>query len=370
MRAAGGPEAIAQSALLVLLRDPSAAPTLSLADWDVVVRQARATYLLPRLAAALSGAGLLEAVPTGPRRHFQWTLPLIEKHRRDVGWEVAHVRNALAQTPAPVILLKGAAYMMAGLPVAAGRIFADLDILAPLRLLPIVEKSLISHGWMVDGVSAYDERYYRTWMHELPPMRHMGRGTVLDVHHTILPRTSRARIDADRIIAAARPIADGSLFVLAPEDMALHAVVHSFHDGDFSHGLRELVDVDALLRGFGDRPDFWPRLLARAEEFGVARALWYALRCSRRFLETPVPEDVTRALRRYAPNPLIQAAMDAVLLRALTPSHPSCEGANVRMSRFALYIRSHYLRMPLRLLLPHLARKAAMGMTAAKKRPA
>ena len=370
MRAAGGAEAVAQTALTALLRDPSAAPSFSLAEWDEIIRDARAAALLPRLAAMLSGASLLDRVPAGPRRHLEWTLPHIEKHRHDVGWEVAHVRSALAQIPAPVILLKGAAYMMAGLPVAAGRIFADLDILAPIGLLPLVEKSLIGHGWMVDGMSEYDERYYRTWMHELPPMRHMGRGTVLDVHHTILPRTSRARIDADRIIAAAQPIADGSLFVLAPEDMTLHAVVHSFIDGDFSHGLKELVDIDALLRGFGERPEFWPRLLARAEEFGVARALWYALRCSRRILETPVPDHAMRTLRRYAPNPLLEFAMDAVLLRAMTPAASISVGADVRMSRFLLYTRSHYLRMPLRLLLPHLARKAAMGLSSARKRPA
>jgi hypothetical protein len=50
--------------------------------------------------------------------------------------------------------------------------------------------------------------------------------------------------------------------------------------------------------------------------------------------------------------------MDALLGQALRPSHASCRDGMTGVALFLLYVRSHYLRMPLRLLLPHLLRKA------------
>ena len=37
----------------------------------------------------------------------------------------------------------------------------------------------MSCGWATTHHSPYDQRYYRTWMHELPPLRHAVRGSIL-----------------------------------------------------------------------------------------------------------------------------------------------------------------------------------------------
>lgn len=34
-------------------------------------------------------------------------------------------------------------------------------------------------GWKMKAEDNYDEHYYRGWMHELPPMQHNVRGTLL-----------------------------------------------------------------------------------------------------------------------------------------------------------------------------------------------
>ncbi len=65
-----------------------------------------------------------------------------------------------------------------------------------------------------------------------------------------------------------------------------------------------------------------------------------------------------RLLTLGAPPPLAAAAMDALLSRALRPPHPSCADRLTPLALFLLYIRGHYLRMPLGLLMPHLFRKA------------
>jgi hypothetical protein len=141
--------------------------------------------------------------------------------------------------------------------------------------------------------------------------------------------------------------------------MILHSTTHLFFDGEFHHGLRDLVDLDDLVRHFAAQDaGFWATLADRAFEMDLARPLHYGLRYAQRILGTPVPAEVTAALRSAGPNPLLRPVMDALFSRALMPEHPSCSDALTPLSRWLLYVRGHYLRMPLRLLIPHLTRKA------------
>jgi hypothetical protein len=52
--------------------------------------------------------------------------------------------------------------------------------------------------------------------------------------------------------------------------------------------------------------------------------------------------------------------MDFLFLRAFRPDHPQCKLPYTGLALNLLYLRSHLLRMPLYLLLPHLTRKAWM----------
>jgi hypothetical protein len=62
---------------------------------------------------------------------------------------------------------------------------------------------------------------------------------------------------------------------------------------------------------------------------------------------------------------MAERAMELLLKRALQPQHPSCRDTLTRLARGLLYVRGHALRMPPRLLLPHLMRKAASDRDAA-----
>src|SRR5262249_46050478 len=149
--------------------------------------------------------GLLPAVPPSPRRHLEASLVMAAAQTEAVEREVAYLREALAASNTDIVLLKGAAYLMAGLKAARGRVFSDVDILVPQAKLEEVENALNLHGWTSTHHDAYDQRYYRKWMHELPPLRHNARATVVDVHHAILPLTARRRPDSAKLLAAARP---------------------------------------------------------------------------------------------------------------------------------------------------------------------
>jgi hypothetical protein len=340
---------------------PESVRTLALRDWDLLIRQARHANLMGRLAARLAAKGLLSGLPHQPRAHLDAALTVAQRQRQAVEWEVNRILQALEGVPAPVVLLKGAAYVLQGNPAAEGRTFSDVDILVPREQLEAAELALKMHGWITTHHSEYDQRYYRQWMHELPPMQHMSRQTVVDLHHGILPETARLRPDPRKLVDAAVALEGHGprLKVLSPVDMVLHSATHLFHEGEFDHGLRDLTDLDALLRHFaaGDE-QFWTRLVERAKQLDLAPPLHYALRYAKAILDTPVSAAVLQTAAAGGPGWLKGKFMDSLFARAFAPRHPSCDGWWTRPALWLLFVRSHWLKMPLPLLVPHLLHQA------------
>jgi len=346
--------------LVTILRDPRVAVRLTPQQWDLLLRQARRADLLAHLHVVFDRAGSLSSAPTGARQHLDSARNLAAKQVSSVRWEIHCIVEAMATAAMVPVLLKGAAYVALDLPVARGRLFGDVDVLVPREAIEQTERALLLHGWLSSDMDSYDERYYRRWMHEIPPMRHVKRGTVMDLHHNILPDTARLKPDASKLLAAACAVTtmDG-VRVLAPIDMFLHSATHLFHEGEFPHGLRDLVDLDGLLVYLSTtEPGFWAQLVARAAELDLMRPLFYALRYCSQILQSPIPASVWPLLVATEPSVPLLRMMDALFHRALLPEHASCEDSLTPTARTALYVRSHYLKMPLGLLLPHLLRKA------------
>jgi hypothetical protein len=334
------------------------------ADWDLLVRQARHAGLLARLNLRAEELGIAESLPEAARAHLVSAGLHARAQADEARREIRHIHNALAELGAPVILLKGAAYLMAGHSPAAGRTFSDVDILVPKAALAQAESALLFHGWVTTHRSAYDQRYYREWMHELPPLEHMRRGTVLDVHHNILPEVARQRVPADKLIAASISLpGDTGLRVLAPEDMLLHSMVHLLHNEEMGRGLRDLSDLDLMLREFCGRPDFWERLTTRTRELGLERVLYYGLSQAHGLLGTPVPEHVLTDASIGAPSLPVRRLMAAAWSRALGPLHASATDGLTSAALALVFLRAHWLRMPAPLLARHLATKAWKRLT-------
>jgi hypothetical protein len=346
-----------QKLLLSVLLKPQQLAKLNLSEWDALLPLARRTGVLGRFYPQLAERCLLQQVPAPVHSHLESAQIIAAEKARMIRWEVNRLQRALLDVVVPVVLLKGAAYVMASLPCAQGRLAADVDVLVPKEHLTLVEQALRRHGWETVELDDYDQQYYRRWMHELPPLRHRLRGTVVDLHHTILPETSRLKPDPAKLFANARPLEGTPFFVLAPTDMVLHSAAHAFHDGELSNSLRDLLDLHDLLSHFGKDPQFWEALPPRAQELDLSRPLFYALRYTQRFLGTPVPPAVTTAMRRAAPPWPVLRLMDTLLDRVVLPDEqPPRLGPG--FARWLLYIRSHWLRMPPLLLAGHLLRKA------------
>jgi hypothetical protein len=344
--------------LVQALQKPQELVACTPAQWEDLIREARRTNLLTRVAHDLAELGLLPRVVSAPRSHFEASLIMAAAQTEVVGREVANLLEAVAPVDVDIILLKGAAYLLAGLKAARGRMFSDIDILVPTAKLDAVEAALNLRGWSTTHHNAYDQRYYRKWMHELPPLRHNARTTVVDVHHAILPLTARLKPATSKLIAAARPVAGvDRLRVLCPADMVLHSATHLFYNEDLSQGLRDLVDLHTLTNQFDSDPDFWDQLTARADELDLTRPLYYGLRYSAAFLNTSIPERIIHLAERGRPLAPLSRLMDLLYRRALRPGALSGDFL-AAIAREALYIRAHWLRMPPHLLLWHLGYKA------------
>lgn len=347
--------------LLRALRDPASLAALSEAQWDLLLRQAFGAGLLGRIGLLVQDLG--ERVPLPVRHAMQAMLTLVEQQQRAVRWELHHLQKLLAELPGPVVLLKGAAYAAADLPAARGRMFSDIDILVPRERIEACEAALMLGGWVSESKSAYDQRYYRQWMHELPPMTQLRRGSCIDVHHRLLPLTARIQTPPEAVLAQAERLEPWPRFSIPQAlDRILHSACHLFHEGEWAHGLRDLSDLDLLLRAeLGARGEaLWPQLLERAAQLNLSRPLYYALRHAQQLLGTPVPDAV---IARCPGRPAWWARgfVDGLLRRGLLSAHASGQLWGSGPALFLLYVRSHYLRMPLHLLLPHLLTKAWRG---------
>lgn len=354
------------AALLELLAAPELARSLSLSEWDDIVRMARTAGVLAALRVRLARLGVLTEVPDSVRLHLDSDFTLARYRRQMVVWELECLTRALTELSGPLVLLKGAAYVVQGFSLAEGRMPSDVDLMVPRSQLDTAERALLEAGWQMEELDPYDERYYREWSHELPPMRYPEHPLELDLHHTILPLTGRAKPDAAALFEAATPVEGTRFHVLCPVDQVLHACAQLFQDSDCAGRLRDLADIDSLLGEFRRIDQFWEQLLERSHLHGLGRSLFYSLRYAKRYLGTEVPAEVLGATS--APPVPVLRLMDALVHRALLPTHPDRPPpVAVRAARGMLFLRSHWLRMPPLLLARHAATKAWRALRAARE---
>jgi len=323
--------------LLEGLRQPATLAGRSLADWDGLLRAAHMTKTLGRLSALAEQAHVLPEVPAPVRRHLEGALVLVAASQRHVRRELVRISRVVAGTGAQPILLKAAAYIAAGLSAAVGRNAGDFDLLVPRRQLDLVWERLLAAGWECRDYTEDDRRYFREWLHEFPPLRHKYWGGIIDLHHNILPFTDPVRFQAEPLILASIPISDHTAFrMLAPPDMILHGAVHLFRNGDYSKGLRDLSDLDLLIRQFGGQSSFWDSLFERARELRLVPPARIALECLRQYFETPLPRDFESRLQTTAARTIVRRAMLRIVDMAIIPRTMDRQELRLRLSRRAL----------------------------------
>jgi hypothetical protein len=346
--------------LVAALRDPPSVLALNAHDWTALLTIARAEQLIGTLAVRLRTL----AVPPAISAMLEDARTNAEYQSRTAMWEADCARRALWDYDGKVVLMKGTAYVAAGLKAGEGRHIGDLDIMVAAQDLAQVERLLLDKGgWEWVKEDAYDDAYYRDHMHELPPMIHKERDRMIDVHHTILPLTARPTPDAAAMLAGAKGIGSdisvrpstGSgrtdiLCIFAPADMVCHCAAHLIADGDLSGGLRNLWDMHCLLTEFTEQDDnFWQALDFRAAHHGLTKNVHRTARLSAQLYGTDIPADW------HQPH-----LADAFFIRRMVARDEWGRGS-AKFTRLAFYIRSHWLRMPPMMLARHLWTKWRKG---------
>ncbi len=326
--------------LVDALRAPESVVGLDSSEWTALLAAARAERLIASLALRLED----QPKPSAVSVILDDAIRAAEQGRVQALWEAEMARRALAPLGIPIILLKGTAFVAAGLAAGEGRFIGDLDILVPRDKLDTAEAALLAAGWEWVKDDPYDSHYYKRWMHELPPLIHRDRDRMIDVHHTILPPTARPKPDAAALMADSVTLPNG-LRTLSPPDMIVHAAAHLFADGDLAGGLRNLWDIDRLILEFGTDPDFWPNLTECMKLHNLEKAVARALRLSNALYGTPLIDEGSLSLT------------DRLYRRRLL-ARDGWGRTTRKLTRLAFYIRSHWIRMPPLLLARHLWTKA------------
>jgi len=349
--------------LLDFLADHSRAAHLDMEGWSLLLAEARACGVMSRVASVLAADAARSStqIPAQVMHHMVAATRQSDSLAHDVQRELTFLSAALVDVGTPTLLLKGAAYCAADLPAARGRIFSDIDLLVARPFLPQAEAALMLGGWAVSRQDKYDQRYYREWSHEIPPMTHLQRGTTVDLHHSLAMPTCRIRIDSQRMVeeAVALP-GTGNWFRLKDEDMVLHAASHLLLNSEFDRGLRDLWDIDLLMRHFETTtPNFAYRVLARAEAVGLGQIARCAFSLCHRIFHTPVPQDALAG----------RSLLLWLLTRAATTRHPQTRPRAQGGGDQLLFMRELALRLPAHLLVRHLWHKASVGFKPKEKMP-
>src|SRR5690606_21190695 len=174
-RRAAAPEPAHCRTLLRALRDPQCVARLGPAEWDLLVRVARRARLHGTLHARLAAIDALDRVPDRVLAHLESGATVARYRLQLVRWEQHHLAQTLAPLGVPLVLLKGAAYAAQELPFAVGRSLNDVDVMVPAGAIARVEHVLREAGWRGEVGDPYDDRYYREWSHEIPPLVGPGR---------------------------------------------------------------------------------------------------------------------------------------------------------------------------------------------------
>ena len=354
-----------QNLLLQILKTPTVMLDLDIKDWNRVLYEAHLLKLRGRLAHDAKKYDLWEHLPVKVRAILVNAEITAEAGQRKIMWEVNRVRRALYGFTEKIILVKGGAYLALELKCAKGRTSVDIDILVAKKNLDIVENHLLLAGYASQVMNDYDQQYYREWAHELPPLVHPDRMVEVDVHHTILQVTNKLSPKIDLMIGAAEQVED-NIYVLCNEDMLLHSIVHQFVDGTLKASLRNLLEQKDMILEFNEIPGFWSRFMDRAEELGLARPVFYSLRYCKKMLDLDIPGDVMIRAKKSAPGFMALKIMDMLISRAMVPYGEGRSVITGYLATNALYMRSHWLRMPPMMLAQHLTRKFFRRFTAQK----
>lgn len=314
--------------------------------------------LLARFYLLLDECQLTELLPVQLKRHCENAKTLAAKQRTVVIGEVSRLKVTFAREKYPLLFLKGAAYIICNSRAGLGRVFSDIDVLVPKHVIDNAEGRLAINGWLSKEIDDYDEKYYRQWSHEIPPMQHGIRGTLLDLHHNLVPPVSGKAIEMERLLEIAGTDVDG-VMILNEAGMFYHSAIHLFFNDDYSAAMRDMTDLYLMVK---QQPDsFYQSLFELHALSGFEKESCIALRFLQIDYNVELPnwvsERVTCVLKSIGKWEL------SALRYASGPKHSLLAHGEYKVPTCFAEIRGHFLKMPPHILVFHSSMKLFRAVT-------
>ena len=354
-----------QPLLIKALKQPQIIKEFVPAQWSILLQQLRAAQVSLYFLNKVEQSQLLTYVPEKIQQYLFAEQIKIEHQKRQVIYEVNKIENVFKQRQVQAIFLKGVAYILDDLPIGAWRLFSDIDILVNKTSIESAELALKLLGFVSQKTNDYDQHYYREFMHEIPPMQHTVRGSVIDLHHNILPTCHVNPVDIElfkRTIKPCKSYSDAKVF--ADEALFLHSAVHLFHEGEFDKGLRDLCDLAEMYHFFSNKKqNFSQELIQFAKNTGQQHSLFLAFRYIEKILNVTLSEAAVAFNNQYLKSHHHTRLVDFIFMNVLVPHQERVLRNTNSLAFLFAYIRGHLLRMPLTLLIPHLLKKSWLRMT-------
>jgi hypothetical protein len=210
------------------------------------------------------------------------------------------VLSVLRQGGIEPLVLKGAAMVGREYEDPVQRDLLDLDLLLTRDDTDTAVGLLRGRGYRPpeprSRLDAYRRRHFHIQMHHED-------SHCVELHWDLSMPDSPFRLSPERVLQEARRLElKDRPVILVPraEHLVLHVVLQNLQEG-FSR-LARAVDVDRILIV---EPSFdWDELVTEARRGKLGHATALTLQLARRFLDSPVPEDV---VRRLSPSPLSRA---------------------------------------------------------------
>lgn len=346
---------IKQKELIALFLAPESIAGFSPSQCSDIVTVLREQKILARMCYRFQMAGVFDALDAKTQRHLLNAKQIADRQKEQVFNEAQELARILADTVSSLIFLKGAAYSMCAGALGQGRIYSDIDVLVPKQDIKRCEQRLAVGGWLGQDISDYDDKYYRKWAHEIPPMVHGQRGTIIDVHHNIVPIISKVSPDINTLTAHKEEIMP-SIYVLSGPAQLVHAAIHLFRNEEYHGSFRDLTDLYLMLEGQDDH--FWLQSIDIAEQIGFMHELNLAFRYVHKILGLAIPDAVLAKCSVHKP----QRFNDYIFMRVLLPQHSLIAGSITPFRHLLAMLRGHILKMPLPILIYHLVVKSGRGI--------
>jgi acetolactate synthase small subunit len=338
-----------------VLLEPKRALRLDLDTWQSVILVLREEKLLATLYHLSLEKAVFEQYPEFAQRHLYSASMYARRQSKQIFYEALLLQELLEKNGITPIFLKGANYTLRSSSNSQGRICSDIDVLVKVEELDSCESLLLSQNWKSEKLTQYDDRYYRQWAHEIPPLIHPFRGTVIDIHHNLYLPISGRSPKIELFINELEFTADNFAVLKIPQTV-MHSIIHLFMNESFSSGMRDLFDIYRLIKEHGDEY-FWNELIVLARQSNFLVELQYCLVALETIFSFDVPEYMSIALHENQLSWTQKIWAKHIFANAILPQHPLISLNRQHFASSIAYFRGHWVKMPKSVLAKHFVEK-------------